>query len=117
MPSFSAGKLQEIDWDKEANKYLIEGTNKTEEAENVFNDVYQKLIHRFEPQNPVRMVMLRQLMNMEMEFEKIDNKEDWNKQADKFASFLMTSLNNIFDSVGATQGAKEWLKEKDFYME
>ena len=105
-------KTDKIDaFNKRKKEILEEGGHK-----NVFTAVYGMLIERFEPHNPARMFMLRQLYNMEKAFEKIDNKEDWNKQADKFALFLMEALNNIFDTLGAPQSAKMWLKEKDFYF-
>ena len=85
--------------------------------DNIFTDIYGKLIHRFEPGNTARHFMMRELMRNEKAFEVIENKEEWNKQADRFALFLMTSLNNIFDAFESRQTAKEWLEEKDFYME
>ena len=103
------------DFDAEKRKRLKPG------ADNLFGQIMFKLMHRFEEGNPMRNFSLGMLMRQEQAFEKTTTIEEWNSECDKFALFLMTNLNDEFDSLMQVQSgrpkAEEYLRIKGFYMD
>mgnify|MGYP003120734366 CR=1 FL=1 len=84
----------------------------------VFTEVFKLIERRFERENPVRMVAMRQLMTFEEAFKKMQDSLDsdaydkWNQKTDDFADFLQTMLEPVLGN----RSGKQWLEDREFYM-